>query len=78
LDKSSNNIWWSVQIMGLLIMQYPPPSYHFIPLRSKYSPYQSFSNAFNLCPSHNARDLVSHTNKTTRKIVLYISKYLRS
>jgi hypothetical protein len=33
-----NNIWWSVQVMKLLIMQSSPASYHFLPLRSKYSP----------------------------------------
>jgi hypothetical protein len=33
-----NNTSWSVQIMKLLIMQFYPPSCHFITLRSKYSP----------------------------------------
>jgi hypothetical protein len=32
-----NSIWWSVQVMKLLIMQSSPVSYHFLPLRSKYS-----------------------------------------
>jgi hypothetical protein len=32
------NIWWRVQIMELLSMHFFPPSCHFIPLRSKYSP----------------------------------------
>jgi hypothetical protein len=33
-----NNIWWSVKIMKLPIMQLSPLSRYFIPLRSKYSP----------------------------------------
>jgi len=33
-----NNIWWSLQVMKFLIMQSSPASYHFLPLRSKYSP----------------------------------------
>jgi hypothetical protein len=33
-----NNIWWSTQVMKLLIMQSYPVSRHFLPLRSKYSP----------------------------------------
>jgi hypothetical protein len=32
------NIWWKVQIIKVLIVQFPPPSCHFILLRSKYSP----------------------------------------
>jgi hypothetical protein len=33
-----NNIWRSVQVMKLLIMKFSSVSYHFLPLRSKYSP----------------------------------------
>jgi len=33
-----DNTCWSVQVMKLLIMQSPPASHHFLPLRSKYSP----------------------------------------
>jgi hypothetical protein len=33
-----NYTWRTVQVMELLIMQFSPASYHFIPLRSKYSP----------------------------------------
>jgi hypothetical protein len=33
-----NNIWWSVQVMKLLVMQYSAASRHFLPLMSKYSP----------------------------------------
>ena len=31
-----NNIWWGVQIIKHLIMQYSPGSCHFLPLRHKY------------------------------------------
>jgi len=34
----SNNIWWSVQVMKLLIMQSSLASCFFLSLRSKYSP----------------------------------------
>jgi hypothetical protein len=34
----SNYVWRWVQVMKLLIMQFPPVSRHFIPPRSKYSP----------------------------------------
>jgi hypothetical protein len=33
-----NSIWWSVQVMKLLIMQSSPASRHFLTLRYKYSP----------------------------------------
>jgi hypothetical protein len=33
-----NNIWWALQIIRLLIMQFPPLSYYFVLLRPKYSP----------------------------------------
>jgi len=33
-----NNIWWSVQVMKLLIIQSSPASCHFFPPRFKYSP----------------------------------------
>jgi hypothetical protein len=35
---SSSLTWRTTQVMKLLIMQFSPPSYHFIPLRAKYSP----------------------------------------
>jgi hypothetical protein len=34
----SNYTWRRVQVMKLLVMQAFPPSLHFIPLQSKYSP----------------------------------------
>jgi hypothetical protein len=38
LLDNSNYTWRRVQVMKLLIMQFPPTFRHFIPLRSKYSP----------------------------------------
>jgi hypothetical protein len=34
----SNYTWRTIQVMKLLIMQFSPTTYHFIPLRLKYSP----------------------------------------
>jgi hypothetical protein len=34
----SNYTWRTVQVMKLLIVHFPPTSYHFIPLRFKCSP----------------------------------------
>jgi len=33
-----NNIWWSVKVVKLIIIQSSPASCHFLPLKSKYSP----------------------------------------
>jgi hypothetical protein len=38
LLDNSNYTWQTVQVMKLLIMQFSVTSYHFITLRSKYSP----------------------------------------
>jgi hypothetical protein len=32
-----NNIWWSIQVTKLLIVQCSAASHHFLPLKSKYS-----------------------------------------
>jgi len=37
-DHPSNNIFWSVKVLKLLIMQSSPVSCHFLPLRSKFCP----------------------------------------
>jgi hypothetical protein len=52
--------WQSVQIMKLLHMQFPPPSYHFILLCSKYS-HQHCSH--------------THSEPQT-KLVLYIQIFI--
>jgi hypothetical protein len=60
--------------MKLLItrMQFSPPSYLFIPFRPKYSPHHPVLK-HSLYFSLNVRDKVSHTYKTTGKIIfLYI------
>jgi hypothetical protein len=56
-----NNIWWRVQIMKLLIMQFSSASCHSIPLRFKYSPKHLFSNTINLCSCFNVRGQVSYS-----------------
>jgi hypothetical protein len=37
----SNNTWRRVEVMKLLIMQFSSATYHFILLRSTYSPQQN-------------------------------------
>jgi hypothetical protein len=69
----SDYIWWTVQVMKLLIMQFCPATHHFISLQSKYSRQRPVLNILSLCSSLNVRDLISHPSKTTEKlIVLYI------
>jgi hypothetical protein len=65
--------WWSLQVMKLLIMQSSPASRHFLPLRSKYSPWHSVLKHPQSCSSISVRDQVSYPHKITGKItVLYI------
>jgi hypothetical protein len=65
-----NYTWRRVQIMQLLVMQFSPPFRHFIPLRSKYSLSTLFWNTLSLCFSCKARYQVSHSYRTTCKIIL--------
>jgi hypothetical protein len=37
--EHSNYIWWRVHVIKLLVTQFFPTSYHFIPFRYKYSPW---------------------------------------
>jgi hypothetical protein len=60
-----NNIWWSVQVMKLLIMQSSPFSWHFFPLRSKYS------------PQHPVLPFVWETEFLTQLSTISYSKYLQ-
>jgi hypothetical protein len=63
--------------MKLLIMEFSPASYYFIPLGFKYSSQGLFSNTFSLCSSLDIRDQVSDSYKTTRKtIYVYIYIYI--
>jgi hypothetical protein len=64
-----NDTWRKLQVMKLFVMQFSPPSRHFIPLRCKYSPQHPVLDTINLCSSLNVRDLVSHTYRTTGKII---------
>jgi hypothetical protein len=59
--------------MKFLIVKLSPFSCYLIRLWSKYSPRTLFSNTLSLFPSLNVRDQVSHSYKTTGRImVLYI------
>jgi len=40
------NIWWSIKLMKLLIMQSSPASRHFLTLRSTYCPKHSYCVVF--------------------------------
>jgi hypothetical protein len=42
---NSNYTWRKVQSMKLYFMQFSLASYHFIPLRSKYSPQHPISSS---------------------------------
>jgi len=67
-----NNIWWSVQVVKLLIMQPSRASRPFLPLRFKYSPQYPVLYTLNLCSSLSVRDQVSHPYKTTGKILILL------
>lgn len=43
-----NNIWWTVQIMKLLIIQLSQAFHNFLPLGSKYSPQHGVFKLLNL------------------------------
>jgi hypothetical protein len=62
-----NDIWWSAQVMKLLIMQFSPAS----PTSSLLGPNillsTLFSNTLNLCSYLNIKDQTSHPYKTTGK-----------
>jgi len=64
-----NYIWWSLQVMKLLIMQSSPAFHHFLPLRHKYSPWHLVVKRLQWF-SLGVRDKVSHPYKTTGKIVV--------
>jgi hypothetical protein len=72
----SNYIWWSIQVMWLLIMQFSPSSYHSCLFSPNILLSTLCSNAFSLHSSFNGRDQVSHTYKSTGRImVLYILSF---
>jgi len=51
------NIWGSVEVMKLFIMQFSPSFCHFLPLTSAL-----FSNIPNLCSSLSVREIKFHTH----------------
>jgi polysaccharide pyruvyl transferase WcaK-like protein len=62
-----------VTITKLLITQFSQFSRHLIPLRPNILLSTLFSNILSLCSSLNVRDQVSHSYRTSSKIiVLYI------
>jgi hypothetical protein len=62
----------TVQVMKLLLMQFPSTSGHFISLRSKYSPQHPFWNTLSLCSSLNVRDQVSHPSSYSSSLFLIV------
>jgi hypothetical protein len=66
----SNYTWWKVQVMKLLIMQFPPTSCHLNPTGPIYSPQDDVLNTLSQCSSPNVRGQVSHLYKTIGKIIL--------
>jgi hypothetical protein len=60
--------------MKLLIMQFSPTSYYFIPLQSKCFPQHPLLKTLSLSSSLTVADQVSHLHKTTEKN--YSSEYL--
>jgi hypothetical protein len=67
---SLNNIWCNVQVMKLLIMQYSPANYPFLPFRSKYFPQSLVTEHPHLCSSLYVRDQVSRPYTTVGKIMV--------
>jgi hypothetical protein len=67
-----NNIWWRIQAVKFIIMQFSPRSV-FLTFTTKYPPNTLLSKTLGLCTSFKVRDQVSHPYSTTGRItVLYI------
>jgi len=62
-----NNTGWRVQIIKLIIMQFPPLPCYFVPLRHKYSIRHLDLKRPQPSSSLNVSDQVSHPYKTTGK-----------
>lgn len=70
-------IWQRVKFMKLLVIQFSPSSYYFVPLWSRYIPQCPVLKYSVLFSSHNIRDKVSYWSKTTGKVVvLYILNFM--
>jgi hypothetical protein len=65
-----NNIWWSVQVMKLLIMQSVQPLTTSSLLGPNILLSNLFSNTLNLCSSLSVRDEVSYPYRTKGKIIV--------
>jgi hypothetical protein len=72
-----NYLWWRVQVMKLLIMQFFLP--HSISFLFGINIFLNtlFSNIFSLYSSLNIRDQVSHPFKATAKIIFRIINCIR-
>jgi hypothetical protein len=55
---------WEVQIIKLLVMQFSPLPYYFVPLGPNILLNTLFSDTLSLRSSLSASDQVSHPNKT--------------
>jgi hypothetical protein len=69
LDRS-NYTWWRVEVMKLFFIEFSPPSLHFIPLFSKYSPQHPVLKYSQSVFLRNIRNQISHPYKTTGKIIV--------
>jgi hypothetical protein len=70
--EHSDIVWWRVQIMMLLIVQFCPASCNFPPSYSTYSPQHLNLKLLNLCSSLRVGDQVSHLYKTTGKLQFFV------
>jgi hypothetical protein len=66
-----NNIWWSIQVMRLLVMQSSPTSHPFPTLGPNILLSTLVSNTVNLCSSPSMWDQISHPYKTMGKIMVF-------
>jgi len=73
LFNHPNNIWWGIQIIKVLTTWPSPFPCYLVPLKPKHLLQHPFSNILSQCSFLNVREKVTHSNKTTGKIiVLYI------
>jgi hypothetical protein len=63
--RNTNNIWWLVQVMKLLIMQPSLAFCHFLHLSSKYSPQDPVLKQPQSISFLGVRHYISHTYKAT-------------
>jgi len=68
LTDHTNNIYWNLEVIKLLIMQSFPASFHFFPLKSKYCPQYAVLK-HNLCSSLSVREQISHSYRTGKSMM---------